>query len=324
VISIPDPVWSGLIGALAGALVALVTTLLNNRSQSARQTKQLESDIEQRKKQLHHDEEQRNIQLLHDTEQRRVQLTHDAEQRRLGLAHDAEQRRTEREMSLRREVYLASAEATGNLQEYIGNSARMDIPDFERLKIVKGATGVLNRVHIIGSNETIEAFSAIQACFARRVIRVEEKRLAVTLKGQEIARLEGQLKLLHDRQAGIAQTLQGALRETGFDSPQVNSHPLVLEFMGIGGRIEQAQADLDQEHDSIFGLQMDLVTEVRDGVLEVGERFSTAMLAVRRELALEIDTTRYEEQMTLHNSKLRDEFEKLVEKYRGEVNEAAG
>src|SRR5882762_6591618 len=44
-----------------------------------------------------------------------------AKRQRQQLRHDAEQRRIEREMSLRREVYLEVAGATANLQEYLLN-----------------------------------------------------------------------------------------------------------------------------------------------------------------------------------------------------------
>jgi hypothetical protein len=322
VLTIPDPVWSGLIGALTGALVALITTLLNNRSQNARQAKQLESDVEQRTRQLRHDAEQRNLQMFHDSEQRKSQLAHDAEQRRLGFSHDSEQRRTERDMSLRREVYLTSAEAIGRLQEFIANSSRMDISDSDRLEIVNRASGILNKIHIVGSNETIEAFGAIQSCFARRAIKVEERRVAVALENQKRARLEGYLGKLSDRQAGISQILQGVVQEVGFDNPRINSHPLLLEFIDIGERIKQAQAELERLPDSIFGLQIDLVEEVRDGVLEIGEWFSSAILTVRRELGLHIEEERYKEQVAINNSRLRDQFESLITKYRGATSQA--
>jgi hypothetical protein len=149
----PGLIWSGLVGAL----IALVSSFLTNWGNNRRLRQQLDHDLAQRKAQLSHDEERQ-----------RIQLAHDSDEHRIG-----------REMSLRRDVYLDAAEATGSLQEYISNSARTDLPETERLSLIKGSTGVLNKVHVVGSNETIKAFTGVQLAFARGVFNVEEQRLAI-------------------------------------------------------------------------------------------------------------------------------------------------
>ena len=159
----PELIWSGVIGAL----IALISSLLTNWGNNRRQKQQLDHDLAQRKAQLSHDEERQRIQLSHDSDENRIA----------------------REMSLRRDVYLAAAEATGNLQEYISNAARIDLPEADRLSLIKGSTGTLNKVHLVGSNETIEAFSGVQLAFARGVFNVEEHRLAILKANLRIAAL---------------------------------------------------------------------------------------------------------------------------------------
>lgn len=134
--TVPELIWSGGVGALAGAIVALVTFWLNNRGQNRLQAQQLEHDIEQRTR----------------------QLQHDADQRKAQFGHDSEQQRIEREMSLRREVYLDATAGLGQMQEFIASFARQDISESDKLAIVRGSTATLNKVHIVGTNRTIGSF----------------------------------------------------------------------------------------------------------------------------------------------------------------------
>jgi hypothetical protein len=144
-ITVPQLIWSGVVGALAGAFMALLTTWLNNRAQNRRQEQQ----------------------LRHDAEQRSRQLQHDVDQRQTQFAHDAEQRRIDREMGLRREIYLEATAAIGKMQEFISSYARQDISESDKVALVQGSTASLNKIHIVGTNRTIEAFSAAQLAFVR-------------------------------------------------------------------------------------------------------------------------------------------------------------
>ncbi|HEY3569820.1 MAG TPA: hypothetical protein VGP73_17940, partial [Thermoanaerobaculia bacterium] len=81
------------------------------------------------------------------------------------LAHDIEQRRTDREMSLRREVYLEAAETIGKMQEFIANYAQSDDVGSSEIIALNGSIAALNKVHVIGAKSTIEAFNCAQRTF---------------------------------------------------------------------------------------------------------------------------------------------------------------
>jgi hypothetical protein len=85
------------------------------------------------------------------------QLAHDSEQLERRLEHEAEQRDRERQMSLRREVYLEAAAALTHANGLVGRITSVDID--QRLLAEELAVDLskLAKVHIVGSPETVQA-----------------------------------------------------------------------------------------------------------------------------------------------------------------------
>src|SRR4051812_18478761 len=69
--------------------------------------------------------------------------------------HDEQQRRIEREMALRRDIYLEVAEATAKMKEYIISYANYSITEQQRQSILQGSTAAIHRVQIIGTIATL-------------------------------------------------------------------------------------------------------------------------------------------------------------------------
>ncbi len=100
------------------------------------------------------------------------------------LRHDALMRDREREMTLRREVYLACAEALAHAQEYLAAFARDADGQYEAL--VKGIGADLNKVHIVGSLATVQAIVSANEFFVRSVADLSLARLPVKKLREEI------------------------------------------------------------------------------------------------------------------------------------------
>lgn len=266
--------------------MALITTWLNNRGQNKRQAQQ----------------------LAHDVEQRTRQLQHDVEQRKAQLEHDSEQRRTDREMSLRREVYLEAAAATGKLQEFIASYARQDISENDKLMMVQGSTATLNKIHIVGTNRTIKAFSAAQLEFAKASVRLGRIKLGIVKKTIDIEQLQRDLRLTEENREGILQIA----RNLG-PSPNAEAvESLSSKLTEIDVALNEVSSDLDAAQEKLFKLQMALVQESVASSLVIVDSFSGAALAVREELRLGIDADDYREFLNNHGAQLRKEMGAFV------------
>ena len=79
------------------------------------------------------------------------------------LAHDATQRCIEREMSLRKEVFLQSAESVSRLSSMLGQMADLSITDKELSQIHQREMAQLAKVNVIASEGTIKALNEFWA-----------------------------------------------------------------------------------------------------------------------------------------------------------------
>jgi hypothetical protein len=211
-------------------------------------------------------------------------------------------------MSLKRDVYLGAAEATGKLQEFIASYAREDVSESEKLASLQGSTAALNKVHIVGTNRTIEAFGASQAAFAHSSFLMAEAKLKVLRKSLDIEQLERGFRLLEERRDS---TLQLA-RNLGPTSPQELVDSFRSRLQEIEDELGNTSSLLDNEQDALLQLRMALIQDSVSSNLEVTEAFSHAVLAAREELRLELDTEAYRRFMDRNSKSIREAFEAFV------------
>jgi hypothetical protein len=77
------------------------------------------------------------------------------------LCHERELRKKEREMSLRKDIYLAAAEAISIGITTIGQFANMEIPHEKLTGAYVEKSPSIAKVHIIAGEETVKALAAL-------------------------------------------------------------------------------------------------------------------------------------------------------------------
>jgi len=117
---------------------------------------------------------------------------------RRQLEHDQEQKRLEREMSLRKEVYLDAAEAIMSSLAALGRLADVAVPQDELAKQFSEMTGALAKVHIIGSSATLSAVSIFSTELTSAVLDLSLARYPLLQK-------QAQLKIMEDQTQSSAE-----------------------------------------------------------------------------------------------------------------------
>lgn len=285
-ITVPELIWSGGVGALAGAVVALVTAWLNNRAQNSRQIQQLQ----------------------HDVEQRTRQLQHDVAQRKTQFEHDDQQRRTDREMGLRREIYLEAVAAIGKMQDYIASYARQDLPEGEKLAKIQGATSALNKVQIVGTNATIEAFWGAQRAFAQSSFSLGRIKLETIRKTIDIEQAQRGMRLLEEKRTGILEFA----RSLGPTAHPERVEEIRASLKAIESDLEVMSDSLDKAQDQLFELQMALAKESTKSNLAVSVAFSEVALAVRKEFILDLEIEAYRAFVDKQQAETAKEFDAFI------------
>lgn len=148
-------------------------------------------------------------QLKRSAEQFAAQLAHDSEQLERRLAHEAEQRDRERTMSLRREVYLETAEALAHANTLFG---RMN--DIENDQTVLGDDlaadlAKIAKIHIVGSDRTIQAVMDYANALGPAVIELAAKRRPLMIRKADIAHEQASIDVtLAERRRFVAMMQQ--------------------------------------------------------------------------------------------------------------------
>jgi hypothetical protein len=121
-----------------------------------------------------------------------VYLTNYANDRRLReqLQHDRELKNRERELSLRKEIYLASAEAIHAGLIAIGRFSHLEVPDDKLTDEYLSKASSMAKVHIVGKKTTVKSLLQFSGEFAAAFLRLSVKRVPLSKKMNEISALD--------------------------------------------------------------------------------------------------------------------------------------
>lgn len=233
------------------------------------------------------------------------------------LQHDAEQRTKEREMALRREVYLPAAECIAKLQEHLKSYASQTMSNEDRSEITVGVWGHFNKVAIVGSIETIEVFD-------RLYLKFSQLNEPLCLKHLNIHNIDLEIELLHENQPQIVDQINQLIH-------LVNSEPFGANSprkIDLDNQVVSLRASLQSQFEQIKQkrlLQNELRYEVSEdisrAVAEIERLMAEANIAIRKELGMPIDEVRYLASVDNTYSQMQETTKKSLEEIRRQIPE---
>ncbi|MDA8360965.1 MAG: hypothetical protein M0Z44_03070, partial [Gammaproteobacteria bacterium] len=205
------------------------------------------------------------------------------------LRHDALMRDREREMTLKREVYLRCADALAHAQEYLVAFAHNT--DERQEALVQGIGADLNKVHIVGSLATVQAIVAANEFFVRGVADLSLVRLPVRTLREEIRAEEQFLERASARRdealARMHQMDEAGTADSAFWTVQrqvLTETQAAIE--ASAGRVRAGKTDLAAK-------EAHLMRESAKAGMAFGALVVKANVAIRYELELPLDTAAY-------------------------------
>lgn len=228
-----------------------------------------------------------------------------AKRQREQLSHDAEQRRLEREMTLRREVYLEVAGATANLQEYLLNLGNPNISAEKQAEVMQGSSAALNRAQVVGRLDTLQSLNKAQEFFGVISIDLNLKGVAVKLALLKVSDLEKESQFLFNNRMELAKTI---LSQKDVDIKHL------LET--LVGSLEEKENEIKKQVDDARNahrreLKKLLVAATQAG-LDYNNLLIEPLIMARRELGFELDGDAYREMSEVINAHIQQEIEKSI------------
>lgn len=228
--------------------------------------------------------------------------------------YDAKQRERERQLSLRRDVYLEAAEGLAGLQEYLGGMADPARPMDQLAQAIKGRPGWQNKIHVVASLPTINAFAEADGYFVSAAVSAIPLRYEIDQAGRQLASLQEREEQLKRYQGYLHTSLQAQIQ-------QLPAHDAVAAANQLRQAIDRVQQDiaslesdqgqlLDQRARNMHRLLIDTLERVAQHRILTAR----ALLAVRREIDLPLPEFEYVALMERTNREVLDSLNRLLPK----------
>lgn len=225
------------------------------------------------------------------------------------LKHDAKQRNIEREMKLRRDVYLPAAEHLATAIGYIAKLPNVDFDTQGEMAPIQSFIASAAKINVIGGDETIAATNILVGKFNSLVVQLMSKKLPLIKLKHEIKTLE---KITENCQARRDAALAD-MKSLNFnkETDQGLWQLVQSQFSSAQEDETKYQDELAGKRDSWMKLTCDMLIECVKAGGQIQDFVTPVLLSIRKELDLPLDQERYRkivEQIGQEGKQAFDEF----------------
>ncbi len=244
-----------------------------------------------------------------------VAITNRASDKRLRaqFEHERESKTKDREMALRKEVFLSAAEAVAAGMNSIGRFANFDIPNDQITQPYVEKAPAISKVHVIARTETILPLAQFTSrlgalyleLFARRHELMNERNAiavvdnSVAQFGKERDRILEMIK--HHNIEGVVDQRRWKVLQDNFEFEQKRIND------GLAHRAELAAA-LQPKH-------LEFMRQCLSHTEQLGATLIPVLTAVRRELELPLDEAAYRRAMVESYAQQQQAIDGFIQKF---------
>lgn len=230
---------------------------------------------------------------------------------RRQLLHDAEQRERDRKMSLRRDVFLEVADGLAGTTDYFFKFANADVPLVE-LGASTQKYGWLNKLYVIASLETIEAFSEANGQYGAAVFDLMRERLRVEDLKHKIDGVGQQIELCVSEQRHVGE-LAAALANQVRTAQVMDEQKLTAQRWEDSVE-ERTRLDREQSEylDAKLRIQKSLLERAVQHTLAYQSKLRKALSAIRNELDFPIHSGELERMSRRIEIDVQNRFKELL------------
>jgi len=220
-----------------------------------------------------------------------LQIRHENQRFERRLEHEAKEKAVERAMQIKREVFMTVCEALALGSQFLSKFADAEMPREKHQQLISEIGPRLYRVHLIGSDETIQALINAYEFFVKAMLDLEGTRLPINMYRADQARAEAALKQNQE----FEQSLMSEIAKLEGSAPNLQ---LQQFLMGRLTSVRTLIADLLNKctalNTQILTLHMGLVSKAIHLAMDFENYGTKAVIAMRVELAFPITNDRYE------------------------------
>ncbi|MGH9428465.1 MAG: hypothetical protein ACRD2L_19435, partial [Terriglobia bacterium] len=210
---------------------------------------------------------------------------------RRQLEHGREQKRLEREMSLRKAVYLEAAEAVTSSLAAFGRLADLSVPQDDLAKQFSEMTRALAKVQIIGSSATLSAVSIFSTEATSAVLELTLARQPLLGKQGQLTMMDDQIKSSGEERDRMVQLM----KQLNFEGDRDTNRWQFLKdtFEYEQKRVGETLAEQAKVRSEFWKEWLDYAQRCYETSTGISQLLVPAMRSVREELGLPFDAEAY-------------------------------
>jgi hypothetical protein len=233
-------------------------------------------------------------------------------QQKEALVHDSNQRDREREMSLRKEVYMPAIEAISAFHGLFSRLPDLNLAEREYTSAVQSNSGAIGKIHVIASNETVQSVMRVQQVMTMAFLRSFPIRASLISRKAEIDEFTGLIEQSIQEEVRIIELMKQYNIDGNTDDQRwkMLNENVDFEMKRHSNYEKRKQELLAEQNPALLAFAKDCFDET----LKIAELIPHAILAIRKELSLPLDENIYLEICKGHVQNARDVFYEFMNK----------
>ena len=244
-----------------------------------------------------------------------VLITNSASDKRMKaqFENERETKTREREMTLRKEVYLNAAEAVAAGMNAISRFANLDLPNDQITNDYVIKSPAISKVHVIGNAEVVQAIVTFTSELGVTFLALFAKRYELMIEKNQITILDQQIVQLGKSRDSILEMIKQYNIE-GIDN-QRRWKVLQDNFEFEQNRVQEYSDNRKALFDKLYPKQLDLMRECVKHTTTLSKTLIPVLLTVRDELELPLDEASYRQVMQIGIANQELAINQFVDKF---------
>lgn len=222
--------------------------------------------------------------------------------------HTSNENEKEREMSLRRDIYLPVVEAATSAISFLARLPDVNISEYNTLAEKLGTA--MAKIDVVANMDTISAVAAINEKFTSGILDLTSKKVPLMV-------IEGDIQLF----SKIIQTNETERDKALEQMKEFNTQHIVDNGLWkiTKERFDNAQAEitnysekLGKERDKYYKLKLEFLLECMRTGIDIQKMLPSAVIAIRKELGIPLNKVEYQRLCQKNLDMLGKKFETFL------------
>lgn len=203
------------------------------------------------------------------------------------LKHDGKQRQLDRTLSLRREVYLRTAEELVKASTYLGSLSQLDLTKAENLSGLSGFQTEAAKLQLVAEPKTALLVNDLSSAYAELQLRLFTHLLPLQVVSHDLALVDDYAKKDHAEHARVLSEMS-RLTEGGQPNSALSS-ALIHSLESAQKRVDDRLLEREPLHQRLQNLRYEFMGQLVMELKEIGPLHIPVLIALRRDLGFSAD-----------------------------------